>query len=82
MVIRIIACGSPFTHVMHEKAQRAHDVVTSHRRRYDVILAQMPASSGGLTLHNHTRVYFLLDTLKGEKERLISLYECVGKFEY
>ena len=56
--------------------------MTTHRRWYDVILAPKLTGPGGLTVHNLVRVYFLLDTLKREKERLINLYKCVGKFEY
>ena len=78
---------------MHEKAQRAHDVKwrrinvsATWWRRIDVDTTsfwhQMPTGPGWLTLHNLIRVYFSLDTLKDEKERLISLYKCAGKFEY
>ena len=49
--------------------------ITSMRIDVDTTLFwhQMRAGPDGLTLHNLIRVYILLDTLKGEKERLINL---------
>ena len=65
---------------------RRINVDATRWRRIDVdtmsFWHQMLAGPGGLTLHNLIRVYFLLDTLKGEKVRLISLYKCAGKFEF
>ena len=68
-----------FTHVMHEKASGYMTLksrrITSMRIDVDTTLFwhQMRAGPDGLTLHNLIRVYILLDTLKGEKERLINL---------